>query len=84
MCTATRSVARAPLTTAYPVTEQVPSRAMAPSPGCPIARRPFLVGVAAIAAGAGGLLAPVPAAAAQGQPFSDGSYFADDGTGWVD
>ena len=25
-----------------------------------------------------------PAAAARGEPFSDGTRFADDGTGWVD
>ena len=25
-----------------------------------------------------------PAAAARGEPFGDGTWFADDGTGWVD
>jgi hypothetical protein len=52
----------------------------APSNPCPIARRPFLAGAAALASCVVGGAA---AAVVPDEPFSDSTYFAD-GTGWID
>ena len=43
-----------------------------------LTRRWFLMSSSAVA------LLPRPGSAARGEPFADGTWFADDGTGWVD